>query len=76
MKDLREYSNKELSLIVFNDHYLYSKMMEFYDNKSINTTFALTDLLVKNGYKYTNKQWSFFICDVNSHIKELKEGVK
>ena len=74
MKDLREYSNKELSLIVFNDHYLYSKMMEFYDNKSINTTFALIDLLTREGYKYNNNQWSFFIRDVNSHIKELKSN--
>jgi len=76
MKDLREYSNKELSLTVFNDNYLYSKMMEFYDNKSINTTFALIDLLTKEGYKYNNNQWSFFISDVNSHIKQLRRDVK
>jgi len=72
MKDLRQYSTKELSLTVFNNHYLYSKMMEFYDNKLVNTTFALIDLLSREGYRYNNKQWSFFISDVNSHIKELK----
>ena len=76
MKDLTTYSDKELSLIVFNNEYLYSKMMQFYDNKSINTTFALTDLLVKNGYKYTNKQWSNFVSDINSHTKELEQANK
>lgn len=66
MKDLRTYSDKELSLNVFNDEYFYIEI----DNPK----YLLA--LVKEEFIYTNNQLEYLINDINSHIKELKQANK
>ena len=51
MQDLRKYSNKELSLIVFNTHDLYIKLMSYWDNK-IDFKAQLIQLFLDNNIIY------------------------
>ena len=67
MKDLRTYSNKELSLTV------YSEMMRILDAGIIaNIKEHLINMLKENGYKYNQAQFKFFMNDVCNHYDELR----
>ena len=64
MKNLKAYSNKELSLNVFNDEYFY--------NELDNPEYLLA--LVKEEFIYTDAQFKFLMNDIDSHNKELKQA--
>jgi len=64
MKDLTIYSNKELSLNVFNDQYFYIEIH--------NPSYLLA--LVKEEFIYTDDQLKCLINDIDSHNKELKQA--
>ena len=70
MKDLREYSDKELSLTVFNTHDLYFKLMSYWDNK-IDFKTQLIQLFLDNNIIYNNAQWDYLVNDIKSHFNEL-----
>ena len=57
MKDLRNYSNKELSLNVFNDQYFYIEL----DNPE----YLLA--LVKEEFIYTKAQLKFLMNNISAH---------
>ena len=73
MKDLREYSNKELSLTVFNTHDLYIKLMSYWDNK-IDLKTQLIQLFLDNNIIYNNAQWDYLVNDIKSHFNELNSN--
>jgi|TARA_R110000823_G_scaffold269692_1_gene389419 hypothetical protein len=73
MQDLREYSNKELSLTVFNTHDLYIKLMSYWDNK-IDLKTQLIQLFLDNNIIYNNAQWDYLINDIKSHFNELNSN--
>jgi len=70
MKDLRKYSDKELSLTVFNTHDLYFKLMSYWDNK-IDFKTQLIQLFLDNNIIYNNAQWDYLVNDIKSHFNEL-----
>ena len=73
MKNLTNCSNKELSLIMFNNQSLYSGMMDILNSHTeqkspgINTHDLLKDFIDSQGYKYTDEQWELFKSDVITH---------
>lgn len=71
MKDLREYSDKELSLTVFNTHDLYFKLMS-YSNNGFNerNQFNFYQFLNKNNIIYNDNQWQYFLNDVKSYFNK------
>ena len=73
MKDLREYSNKELSLTVFNTHDLYIKLMSYWDNK-IDLKTQLIQLFLDNNIIYNNAQWDYLVNDIKSHFNEINSN--
>jgi|TARA_R110000751_G_scaffold227095_3_gene329026 hypothetical protein len=73
MQDLREYSNKELSLTVFNTHDLYIKLMSYWDNK-IDLKTQLIQLFLDNNIIYNNAQWDYLVNDIKSHFNELNSN--
>ena len=73
MQDLRKYSNNELSLIVFNTHDLYIKLMSYWDNK-IDLKTQLIQLFLDNNIIYNNAQWDYLINDIKSHFNELNSN--
>lgn len=60
MKDIRKYSNDELSLNVFNDAYFYNELW------SADYVIAL----VKEEFIYNNKQMEKLIYDIEEYKKE------
>lgn len=54
MKDLRIYSNKELSLNVFNDNYFYNELSD--------PEYVLE--LVKEEFIYTDEQFKLLVSDI------------
>jgi hypothetical protein len=73
MQDLREYSDKELSLIVFNTHDLYTKLMSYWGNK-IDFKIQIISLLIDNNIIYNDNQWNYFVNDIKSHFNELNSN--
>jgi len=73
MQDLREYSNKELSLTVFNTHDLYIKLMSYWDNK-IDFKTQLIQLFLDNNIIYNNAQWDYLVNDIKSHFNEINSN--
>ena len=73
MQDLREYSNKELSLTVFNTHDLYIKLMSYWDNK-IDLKTQLIQLFLDNNIIYNNAQWDYLVNDIKSHFNEINSN--
>lgn len=60
MKDIRKYSNDELSLNVFNDSYFYNELW--------NVDYVIA--LVKEEFIYNNKQMEKLIYDIEEYKKE------
>lgn len=60
MKDIRKYSNDELSLNVFNDAYFYNELW--------NVDYVIA--LVKEEFIYNNKQMEKLIYDIEEYTKE------
>mgnify|MGYP003626503867 FL=1 len=73
MQDLRKYSNKELSLTVFNTHDLYIKLMSYWDNK-IDFKTQLIQLFLDNNIIYNNAQWDYLVNDIKSHFNEINSN--
>ena len=73
MKDLREYSDKELSLTVFNTHDLYFKLMSYWDNK-IDFKTQLIQLFLDNNIIYNSAQWDHLVSDIKSHFNEINSN--
>lgn len=73
MQDLRKYSNKELSLTVFNTHDLYIKLMSYWDNK-IDFKAQLIQLFLDNNIIYNNAQWDYLVNDIKSHFNEINSN--
>lgn len=59
--DIRHYTDRELSLLVFNTEHLYSYMIQGYDIVA----------LVQDIYLYTDKQLSVLIQDIRQYEVEL-----
>tara|TARA_R110001606_G_scaffold149806_1_gene289811 strand:+ start:126 stop:356 length:231 start_codon:yes stop_codon:yes gene_type:complete len=75
MQDLRKYSNNELSLIVFNTHDLYTKLMSYSDNKfNQRNQFNFYQFLNDNHIIYNGNQWDYFASDVKSYFNELNSN--
>jgi hypothetical protein len=60
VKDIRKYSNDELSLNVFNDSYFYNELW--------NVDYVIA--LVKEEFIYNNKQMEKLIYDIEEYKKE------
>lgn len=67
--DLTPYSNKELSLVVFNTQGLFSEMMRLIDSVNFKKE-HLTNFLKNQGYKYTIAQWELLADDLIKHREE------
>lgn len=70
-KDLTQYSDKELSLQMFNNEYLYNNMMRIIDAID-NAKELLINFLNDQGYIYTEAQWNVFKDDLLEHSNELR----
>jgi hypothetical protein len=70
--DLTPYSNKELSLVMFNTPHLYSGLMRIVDSNSFSRRDQIIDFIKDQGYIYRDDQWDFFKNDLLSHYDELR----
>ncbi len=66
MKDLTNYSDDELSLVVFNDEYFYTERT--------NLSFLLA--LVKEEFIYTDEQLSVLLVDLAQDAEETNVDLK
>lgn len=56
MQDIKQYSDKELSLLIYNDEYLYKQRHEFYKSPSALGIF----------FEYRPEQLETFLSDYES----------
>jgi len=63
MKDLRDYSDQELSLMVMNDEYLYNER---------HNTLSLMDF-IEEYFLYTTEQMAVLEQDLSDDLQEFQE---